>query len=70
MQPGWLDQYFHQHVDGACGQEHAAADTGAVSRRDFVKSSMVAGVAAGMATAQAAGPAEAQQAFKNPLANQ
>src|SRR5881396_2335042 len=52
MQPGWLKQYFHQHVD------HQHVD---VSRRDFVKSGFVAGVAAGVA-AGAAGSAEQAEA--------
>ena len=58
MQPGWLNQYFHQHVD--------------VSRRDFVKSSFVAGVATGMAAGAVSGTAtDAEaQAFTNPLGNQ
>ena len=66
MQPGWLKQYFHQHVDEACDHgEKDNADT--VSRREFVKSSFVAGVATGMAAAGTAGTAEAQQTFNNPL---
>jgi len=57
MQPGWLKQYFHQHGD-QCGHhldEERAADPasegspGDVSRRDFVKTSFAAGVAAGAA---------------------
>src|SRR6267378_3255891 len=52
MQPGWLKQYFHQHVD----PQHVD-----VSRRDFVKSGFVAGVAAGVA-AGAAGSAEQAEA--------
>ena len=58
MQSGWLSQYFHQDVD--------------VSRRDFVKSSVVAGVATGMAAGIVAGSADdaAAQAFTNPIANQ
>ena len=68
MQPQWLRQYFHQH-DAADG--HSETDEpvegpseDGVSRRDFVKASVVAGVAAGAAAgaviAQTAGPAEAQ----------
>src|SRR5881409_304865 len=62
MQPGWLKQYFHQHVD------HQHVD---VSRRDFVKSGFVAGVAAGVA-AGAAGSAEQAEAqtYINPLGGQ
>src|SRR5207249_10619399 len=58
MQPGWLKQYFHQHVD----PQHVD-----VSRRDFVKSGFVAGVAAGVA-AGAAGTAEQDgaQTYINP----
>src|SRR2546422_5409177 len=62
MQPGWLKQYFHQHVD----PQHVD-----VSRRDFVKSGFVAGVAAGGA-AGAAGSAEQAEAqtYINPLGGQ
>src|SRR2546427_8117726 len=62
MQPGWLKQYFHQHVD----PQHVD-----VSRRDFVKSGFVAGVAAGVA-AGAAGSAEQAEAqtYINPLGGQ
>ncbi|HSE92336.1 MAG TPA: cyclase family protein [Methylomirabilota bacterium] len=70
MQPGWLKQYFHQHVDGSCENEKTDVAAGSVSRRDFMKSGMVAGVAAGAMTAEVAGPAQAQQSFKNPLSNQ
>ncbi len=62
MQPGWLKQYFHPHVD----PQHVD-----VSRRDFVKSGFVAGVAAGVA-AGAAGSAEQAEAqtYINPLGGQ
>jgi kynurenine formamidase len=71
MQPGWLKQYYHQHVVGEA--EHGTEQEGhEVSRRDFVKTGFVTGVAAGMAVAQATGgatPAQAQT-FANPLATQ
>src|SRR2546426_7201209 len=62
MQPGWLKQYFHPHVD----PQHVD-----VSRRDFVKSGFVAGGAAGGA-AGAAGAAEQAEAqtYINPLGGQ
>ena len=69
MQPEWLKQSFHRHAEGGCAdvaREGSGAD--AVSRRDFVKSGMVATVAAGMVAAQTPGAAEAQQ-FQNPLGN-
>jgi kynurenine formamidase len=71
MQSGWLQQFFHQH-DAQCGhgvETDATAevkDAEDVSRRDFVKTGFVAGVAAGVAagavvaqtrTAQAQTPA-------------
>jgi kynurenine formamidase len=74
MQPGWLQQYFKQHADQQCSQdEHGdtASDTTreeGVSRRDFVKTSFAAGVAAGMAAGSVVAqtsPAEAQPA--NPM---
>src|SRR5262245_37907775 len=74
MQPGWLKQYFkpQDEVDGEqAGERHADAPDGDVSRRDFVKSGFVAGVATGMAAGSVAGSvagAEAQTA--NPLGNQ
>jgi kynurenine formamidase len=61
MQPEWLKRYFQQDAD-------EAGDAETVSRRDFVKTGMVAGVAAGMAAAQTSGTAEAQE-HQNPLAN-
>jgi kynurenine formamidase len=68
MQPEWLKRYFHQHVDEACAHDVPAAD-GDVSRRDFVKTGFVAGVAAGVAAGTAMTPAgEAQaQTAANPL---
>lgn len=58
MQPGWLNQHFHQQID--------------VSRREFVKSGFVTGMAAGMAAGGVAGSAEDAEAqtqtFNNPLA--
>jgi kynurenine formamidase len=71
MQPGWLTRYFHQHVvePATSTEEGGPLDTGdSVSRRDFVKTGMVAGVSAAMVTAQATGQAEAQT-FNNPIAN-
>jgi kynurenine formamidase len=62
MQPGWLKEHFHPADD-------ADADAAGVSRREFVKGGMVAGVAAGLA-AQAADPVQAQPKFSNPLSNQ
>src|SRR5262245_48541841 len=74
MQPEWLKRYFHQH-DGQCGHEVTSSDgqeeasPDGVSRRDFVKTGLTAGVAAGMAAgalvAQSSTPAEAQAA--NPM---
>jgi len=64
MQPEWLRRYFHQH-DDQC--EHQVEENG-VSRRDFVKTGFVAGVAAGMAAGSVVaqtGQAEAQAA--NPM---
>ena len=70
MQPGWLQKYFAQEdrTDDADGPP-PSTDPGAppFSRREFVKSGVVAGVAAGMAATAA--PAEAQQT-RNPLSNQ
>jgi kynurenine formamidase len=73
MQPGWLKQYYHQHVVGEeeRGEETTAPADGEVSRRDFVKTGFVTGMAAGMTMAQATGgatPAAAQQ-VTNPLSN-
>src|SRR5262245_37158050 len=71
MQSGWLTQNFDRH-DGREGtQPSTNRDDGGVSRRDFVKTGFVAGVAAGMAASAMApaGPAEAQT-FTNPIANQ
>jgi hypothetical protein len=59
MQPEWLRRYFHQH-DDQC--EHQVDENG-VSRRDFVRTGFVAGVAAGMAAGSVVaqtGQAEAQ----------
>jgi Putative cyclase len=74
MQSGWLRQYFHQH-DAQCGHGVAAdADVKAtddVSRRDFVKTGVVAGVAAGLAAGAVVAqttPAQAQAA--NPMGRQ
>jgi hypothetical protein len=56
MQPGWLNQYFKPQdgVDGEAGErQDETAPAGEVSRRDFVKSGVVAGVAAGMAAGSA-----------------
>ena len=72
MQPGWLNRFYHQHTDGQCDHGDEITD-GDVSRRDFVKSGFVAGVAAGMTVAQTTGgttPAAAQPATPNPLSNQ
>jgi kynurenine formamidase len=70
MQPGWLEQYFQQSQDGACAHGEATDASGVerpatdgVSRRDFVKASVGAGVTAGMAAASVVAqtrPAEAQ----------
>jgi len=72
MQPGWLEKHFgHDDSTHEVSAPQASAPTGnsagapPFSRRDFVKSSMVAGVAAGMAAAAA--PAEAQ--MRNPISN-
>lgn len=53
MQPGWLKQYFQPKNDEAGeqaleSQEETTAGSD-VSRRDFVKTGFVAGVAAGVA---------------------
>jgi kynurenine formamidase len=70
MQPGWLQEYFGQEdrTDDASASP-PSNDPGAppFSRREFVKSGVVAGVTAGMAAA--ATPAQAQQT-RNPLSNQ
>lgn len=70
MQPDWLRRYFAQHAGAPCAQhlEEAAVEGDGVSRRDFVKSGVVAGMAAGMAGAVAAAssPAAAQPAA-NPM---
>jgi kynurenine formamidase len=72
MQPGWLQHYFVPKDRATEDPPPASADTGAAaaySRRDFVKTGVTAGVAAGMAVAAGpAGPAEAQ--MRNPLSNQ
>jgi kynurenine formamidase len=75
MQPEWLRQYFRPHHQGQC-QHNGAVDTpetasleAGVSRRDFVKTGFVTGMAAGMAASGTLGatkPAEAQEA-KNVL---
>jgi kynurenine formamidase len=72
MQSGWLTQYFHRHGDGEGTQQSIDREDRGVSRRDFVKTGFVAGVATGMAAgAMAPGAqAEAQQTFTNPIANQ
>lgn len=72
MQPGWLKEHYHPPVGGEGGHEGEGAESAAdrVSRRDFVKTGLVAGVAAGAAAAtvaQAPGRAQAQTA--NPLSN-
>ena len=76
MQPEWLRRYFQQH-DGQCPhgeratpcEDDATGEADGVSRREFVKGGLVAGVAAGVAGATATvtpvGPAEAQAA--NPM---
>src|SRR4030095_4871409 len=69
MQPGWLSEHFHEHVDGESAPGGVETEEAGVSRLDFVKSGVVAGVAAGMVAAQVPGPAQAQQAFSNPLGN-
>jgi hypothetical protein len=77
MQSGWLQQFFHQH-DEQCahGTERGApavdgAGTDDVTRRDFVKTGFVAGVAAGMAGAVVAQTSPAQaQAPANPMGRQ
>jgi kynurenine formamidase len=71
MQPEWLQRYFHQHDPEAeaCGEAQctgAEADSD-VSRRDFVKSGLVAGVAAGMAGAVAQAPQPAEAQAPNPM---
>jgi kynurenine formamidase len=78
MQSGWLSQFFHQH-DGQC-QHGVAAEAAAevkpdedVSRRDFVKTGFVAGVAAGMAAGTVVAQtttAQAQTPAANPMGRQ
>lgn len=66
MQPEWLRRYFEtQHTDRC---DHVV-DGEAVSRRDFVKTGFVAGVAAGMAAGAVVGqPGSAEaQAAANPM---
>jgi kynurenine formamidase len=74
MQPGWLNQFFfHQHT-GQCQHvpevetaEATPSDDG-VSRRDFVKGGLVAGMAASAAASGAVSPAPAEaQDTKNIL---
>src|SRR5262249_19670089 len=66
MQSEWLRRYFHQH-DEQCGH---SVDEGAVSRRDFVKTGFVGGVAAGMAAgAVVAQTSQAQAQAPTPAAN-
>jgi kynurenine formamidase len=77
MQPEWLRRYFQHEHHGQCGHADttAPADDGAaapddVSRRDFVKSSLAAGVAAGAAAGSVVAqtrPAEAQTPPVNPM---
>ncbi len=75
MQPGWLEQYWKptdeaeaHSSDGGAG----ATTIGGVSRRDFMKGSAVAGMAAGMAAGGAmVAQAQAQPAGQaNPLGRQ
>ena len=73
MQSGWLRQFFHQH-DAQCGhgvEADATAEVKAdddVSRRDFVKTGVVAGVAAGMAAGTiVAQTSQAQAQPANPM---
>jgi kynurenine formamidase len=78
MQGEWLRQYFMHRHDGQCGHVAGGEPDGevqaepteedGVSRRDFVKTGFVAGVAAGMAAGSVVaqtGKAEAQAA--NPM---
>jgi kynurenine formamidase len=74
MQPEWLERYFKHEHDGPSLQPAAETDGDGtpaqpgVSRREFVKTGVVAGVSAGMAAgavAGATGSAEAQAA--NPM---
>jgi kynurenine formamidase len=66
MQPGWLKEFFAPQPEEPTDGDGDAS----VSRRDFVKSGVVAGMAAGMAAGEivAARAAEAQTA--NPLGGQ
>lgn len=76
MQSGWLRQYFKPHQDGECpcrqprtaGAE-AGGDAGeeGVSRRDFVRTGMVAGVAAGMAAGTVVAQRGTAEAQTNPM---
>jgi kynurenine formamidase len=72
MQPEWLRQYFAQHV-GPCshaGHPDSPPDGGAaagVSRRDFVKSSFAAGLAAGAAAGGVVAQARPAEAQANPM---
>ena len=76
MQSGWLRQFFHTH-DGRCqhvveaeGPTTEARAEEDVSRRDFVKTGFVAGVAAGMAAGAVVAqttPAQAQTPAANPM---
>src|SRR5262245_38775785 len=66
MQPGWLKEFFAPQPEEPADE----SGEGSVSRRDFVKTGVVAGVTAGMAAGElvAARAAEAQAA--NPLGGQ
>jgi kynurenine formamidase len=73
MQGEWLRRYFGHQQDAPCAHsgdaEHEASAEGEVSRRDFVKTGVVTGVAATVAATTMVGqstPAEAQ-APANPM---
>jgi kynurenine formamidase len=77
MQSGWLWEYFKPHQDGQCschgagaaGSDAAGTEPAAdgFSRRDFVKSGVVAGVAAGMAAGTVVAQAPKVEAQADPM---
>ena len=73
MQPEWLRRYFQHEHDGHCGHQGEAPSPAkdetapdGVSRRDFVKSSFVAGVAAGAAAGSMVAQTTPAQAQRRP----
>ncbi len=68
MQSEWLRRYFTQQHHGQCQHDAETDDTGAeqddsgVSRRDFVKSGFMAGMAAGIAAGGVVGASDEAEA--------